>query len=123
MAVVVLTPKTIDYNGVEGYSDTPDYAAATAADGFEFVNDGKTVLHIKNTDSGNCTATVVSPQPCALGGTTVHNVAVVIPNAEDWFIGVLPTNRFNATSTGKVTVSLVASADVTKILACAYKLT
>lgn len=120
MAVATLTPKACTYEGVEAYSDTPDYIAATAVDGFQFVNDGKTVVNIKNTDSGSCTCTVDVPQPCSYGGTTVHDVAVAVPNAEDWLIGPFDMHRFND-SDGKVTIRLTPSADVTKLLACAYK--
>lgn len=120
MAVVVLTPKDVDYNGVEAGSDAPDYKAATAVDGYTFINDGKTFIHIKNASGAvNLTATVVQAQPCSYGGTTVHNIAIVIPFGEDWFSGCFPMSRFNSQSSGIVTVSLSAFADIS---ACAYKL-
>lgn len=122
MAVVTLTPKTVDFNGVEGYSDTADYSAATATDGFQFVNDGKTIINIKNADTGSCTATIDNPQPCSFGGTTVHDVDVVIPASDDFMIGPFPMSRFND-SNGLVTISLAVADDVTDISACAYKLT
>jgi hypothetical protein len=121
MAVAVLTPKEFDYNGAEAYSDTADYVAATAVDGYEFLNDGKTIVNIKN-DSGAValTATIDVPNTCDYGGTTVHDVAIVIPFGDDWIIGPLPTHIFNAPDTGKVTIRLSAFADIT---ACAFKMT
>jgi hypothetical protein len=119
MAVVVLTPKDIDYNGVEAYSDTVDYKAATAVDGYTFLNDGKTFIHIVNGSGAvNLTATVVNQQTCSYGGSTSHNITIAIPFGEDWFSGFFAPSRFNSTSGGIVTVSLSAFADIT---ACAYK--
>jgi len=119
MAVVTLTPKNIDYNGAEAYSDTTDYDAATAVDGFTFVNDGKTIINIKNDGtSGELTATVDNPQPCDFGGTTVHDVAIAIPQDDDWLIGPFPKHRFNDDD-GKVTITL---SHFDTITACAYKL-
>jgi hypothetical protein len=120
MAVAVLTAKDVDFNGVEAYSDTTDYVAATAVDGFEFVNDGKTFVSIKNGSGAVAlTATVDVPRPCDLGGTTVHDVAMVIPFGDDWLAGPFPTHIFNAQDSGKCTIRLSAFADIT---ACAFKL-
>lgn len=119
MAVVVLTPKEVDFNGVEAGSDSPDYKAATAVDGYTFINDGKTFIHIKNASGAvNLTCTVVNAQPCSFGGTTSHNVTFQIPFGEDWFSGFFPMARFNSQSSGIVTISLSAFADIS---ACAYK--
>ena len=123
MAVVALTPGNVDYNGIELKTDTGKYDAATAEDGFEFVNDGKTLIHIVNADSGTCTATIDNPQSCNFGGTAVHDVDVEILSGDDYIIGPFPTHRFNSSSAGKVTISLVASNDVTAISARAIKLT
>jgi hypothetical protein len=122
MAVATLTPKEVNFEGVEAYSDTADYTAATAADGFQFVNDGKTIINIINADDGTCTATIDNPGTCNFGGTTVHDVDVDIPAADDFLIGPFPMHRFNDEN-GKVTISLVANTDVTAISACVYKLT
>jgi len=121
MAVATLTPKTVNYEGVEAYSDTADYTAATAADGFQFVNDGKTIVNIINADDGELTATVDNPQPCDFGGTAVHDVEIAIPAADDYLVGPFPKHRFNDEN-GKVTIRLTANSDVTDISACAYKL-
>lgn len=120
MAVAVLTPKEFTYSGAEAYSDTGDYVAATAVDGYEFLNDGKTLVNIKN-DSGavNLTATVDVPNTCDFNGSTVHDVAIAIPFGDDWIIGPFPTHIFNAPDTGKVTIRLSVFADIT---ACAFKI-
>ena len=122
MAVVTLTVGEVDYNGLELKTDTAEYDAATAADGFEFVNDGKTLIHIVNGDSGECVATIDVPQACSFGETTGHDVDVTIPAGDDYIAGPFPTNRFNSSTAGKVTISLVASADVTAITARAVKM-
>lgn len=120
MAVVTLTPKEVDYNGAEAYSDTADYDAATAADGFTFLNDGKSIINIKNDGtSGSLTATIDNPQPCSFGGTSVHDVTVAIPQDDDFLIGPFPKHRFND-SDGKVTITLSHFDTVT---ACVFKLT
>lgn len=121
MAVVTLTAKEVDFNGVEAYSDTTDYSAATATDGYEFLNDGKTLLHIKN-DSGavSLTVTLDVPNTCDFNGSSVHDEAITIPFGDDYIIGPFPTHIFNEPSTGKVTARLSAFADIT---ACVYKLT
>jgi hypothetical protein len=120
MAVVPLTPKEVDYNGVEGYSDTTDYKAATAIDGYTFVNDGKTIINIKNDGtSGDLVATVDNPQPCDFGGTTVHDVEITIPQNDDFIAGPFPKHRFNDAD-GKVTITL---SQFDTITACAFKLT
>jgi hypothetical protein len=122
MAIVTLTPEEVDYEGLEGKTLTANYDAAEDATGFEFVNDGKTLIHIVNADSGTCVATVDNPQSCEFGGTTVHDVEISIPTADDYLIGPFPTHRFNASITGKVAVSLTADSDVTAISARAIKL-
>lgn len=122
MPTVVLPIESCDFNGMEMHSDTGEYDAATANDGFEFVNDGKTLIHIKNGDAGAITAVVDNPQSCDFGGTTVHDVAVAIPQSEDFIIGPFPTHRFNEASTGKVVVRLTPHTDVTDITARAIRL-
>jgi hypothetical protein len=119
MAVVILTPKEFDYNGVEAYSDTDDYEAATAVDGFEFLNDGKTLISIKN-DSGEValTVTVDVPNSCDFGISSGHDQEVAIPAGDDYLIGPFPTHIFNNQSTGKVVLTLSAYTDVS---ACAFK--
>jgi hypothetical protein len=119
MAVVVLTPKDVDYNGVEAWSDTADYKAATAVDGYTFINDGRTCISIKNASGAvNLTATIVNAQTCSYGGSTSHNISMIIPWGDDWLSGFFAVSRFNATSTGIVTVTLSAFADIS---ACAYR--
>lgn len=116
MATVALTVQAVTSAGVESHSDTASYDAPTSTDGYEFVNDGKTELEIYNNgSSGTLTATVVSPQTCDQGGT--HDITVSIPQGDAYRIGPLLPSRFNATSTGKVTVSL----DHTDCIARAYK--
>lgn len=119
MAVVTLTvASTSDSAVLEMYSG--GYTAATANDGFKFVNDGKTRLYMYNGDSGACTILVDVPQPCSYGGTSVHDVSASITNAKDYVIGPFPMHQYNDAD-GYVTVSLTPAADATQISAKAVK--
>lgn len=119
MAVVTLTLKTINADGAEAYSDTADYSAATATDGFEFVNDGNTIINIKNDGtSGSLAAVVDVPNECSYGISTGHDKTVTIPQDDDFLIGPFPKSKYND-SNGKVTISLDHFDTIT---ACAYKL-
>jgi hypothetical protein len=118
MAISTLTPQEINYEGVEGYSDTGEYTAL-AVEGLQVVNDGKTFVHIKNDgSSGDLTVTLDTPKACNYGGTTVHDVSIVIPQGDDYFIGPFLMSRFNASNTGYVTMTCSHADTVT---ARAYK--
>ena len=105
MAVVTLTPQAVTSAGVQSFTDTASYTAATATDGFEFVNNGKCAIEIYNNgSSGTLTVTVDSPQTCSQGGT--HDITETIEQGDSHVLGFFEPSRFNATSTGKVTVAL-----------------
>lgn len=105
MAVAVLTPVQVTQSGLESHTNTGAYTAATALDGFEYVNDGNTIVEIMNGGtSGALTATVDSPQTCDQGGT--HDLTVTIPQGDSFIIPRLATSRFNQNSSGKVVITL-----------------
>jgi hypothetical protein len=86
--VATLTVQDIDLDG-EG----ADYVACNAG-GDEFVNDGKTFIHVKNTNAATRTVTVNSQRLCDQGFD--HDQAVIIPaTTGDMMIGPFPTSRFN----------------------------
>jgi hypothetical protein len=122
MAIVTLTTTDIDTDGVEFYSDSAEWTAAEDTTGFKFLNDGKTLFHVINADTGACTCTIDTPQPCSYGGTTVHDIDVSVPNADDYFIGPFAKHRFNDAD-GYVTISLTVDDDATDISARVIKLT
>jgi hypothetical protein len=82
----------------------PTFGAA-AGGGDEFVNTGKQYLHYKNTGGSPITVTIANQTPCNYGGTTTHNVAVVVPaTTGDLRIGPLDPLRFNDVN-GKVQIT------------------
>lgn len=121
MATVTLTVGTTsDAAALELYSG--GYTAATATDGFKFLNDGKTLFFLKNADTGATTATVDCPQPCSYGGTTVHDQTYSCTNAKDYVMGPFEKSQWND-SDGYVTISVTEDSDVTDISAKAVSLT
>jgi hypothetical protein len=122
MAVAALTVVTLTIAGDELITDSASYTAATAADGFQFINNGKTFISIVNADSGTCTATVDCARTCSFGGDSVHDADIEIPAGDDYIIGPFPVDMYNAVDTGYVTISLAASSDVTAISARAISL-
>lgn len=88
----------------------PAYSSA-ASGGNQFVNDGKTFLHIKNTNAAVRAITVTTP--VTIQGLAVGDVNVSIPaTTGDKMIGPFPTSYFNYS--GALTkVDFSAVADVT----------
>jgi hypothetical protein len=120
MAIVTLTVGTVNANGLEYYSNSAAWTAAEDTAGFKFLNDGKTLINIINADSGACTCTIDTPQPCNYGGTTVHDIDVSVTNGDDKLIGPFEKQRFNDAD-GFVTISITPSSDATAISARAVK--
>ena len=105
--MAVIAPQTIDLDG-----EHADYAAAVGPD--TFVNDGRTYLHVKNTNGATRTVTIDSTRSCDQGFD--HDVAVVIPaTTGDELIGPFPTARFGTTCT-------VTYSAVTGVTVAAFKL-
>jgi len=105
--VAVIAIQTIDLDG-----EAADYAAAVGPD--TFVNDGRTFLHVKNTNAATRDVTIDSTKLCDQGFD--HNQVVTIPaTTGDVMIGPFPTARFGTT----VTVTYSA---VTNLTIAAFKL-
>lgn len=90
--------------------------AAAAAGGDEFVNDGRTWLHVKNGGASPRTVTIVTPQ-------TVLNLAVAdqvvsIPATDERLIGPFPAQTYNGTN-GRASITYDA---VTSLTVGAFKL-
>lgn len=79
----------VSRDGVE-----PAYVAADVA-GDTFVNDGTTMLHVKNGGAGVSTVTIDSPNVCNQG--EVHDVVIAVPAGEERLIGPFPVARFSRT--------------------------
>lgn len=96
MSIVTLTVQVMAVTGI-----TPTYGAA-AADGNDFVNDGRTFLQVKNSGAST-TVTVDSPTLCDQG--EAHDVTVTVgATTGDKMIGPFNPKRFNS-SAGKVTAT------------------
>jgi len=91
MARAVLSPQTIDYDGLEA-----TYTAA-AADGHQFLNEGTgkdLILHVKNGDASDKTITIVTSKEVE-GKYPVSDNAVVVTAGEERFIGGFTKDTYN----------------------------
>jgi hypothetical protein len=92
---------------------TPSYAAA-AGGGDDFVNNGRTFLHIKNGSGAPIVATVDSLVNCSQGSD--HNIDITIPAGSEEMCGPFNTGRFNdADSKVSITYDGVTSLTVAAI--------
>lgn len=87
----------------------PTFTAA-AAGGDAFVNDGRTLLYVKNGGASEITVTVNSQQPCNYGFD--HDLQVAIPASGERIIGPFRQDRFNDAN-GQVVVTYTAVTSVT----------
>lgn len=105
MAVLTVYPTSMTGDGKA-------YVAADAGLTDTFPNDGKTVLHFKNTNASPRTATVNSIRPCDQG--VDHNVPITIAaTTGDELCGPFDPGRFNDPATGLVSVTYDAVAGLT----------
>lgn len=88
MARVTLAVQPVSRAGLE-----PAYAAAEA-DGNAFLNDGRTMLHVKN-GATNVVATLQIPR--TLDGQAVADPTVTVPATEERMIGPFPPGVYNQT--------------------------
>lgn len=86
MAREELTPQPIPLTGLEA-----TYAAA-AADGNKFVNDGATMVHIKN-GTGDCVITIQIAK--TVDGQAVTDPTVTCTANEERFLPSLPPSIYN----------------------------
>ena len=97
------TVQTVTRSGI-----TPTKNAVASSD--NFVNDGRTVLHVTNGSGGSLTVTIVTPNTS--DGLAVADRTVTIPNGEERVIGPFPRSVYND-SDGNVTVQFSATTSVT----------
>lgn len=88
--MATLTPQTGGSSGV-----TLSFVAADVA-GDEFPNNGRTVLIVKNDDTGSHDVTIVSQENCSQGFN--HDVVVSVAAGEQALIGQFSRSRFNDTN-------------------------
>ena len=95
--MATLTLYQTDLGGV-----VPSYAAA-AGGGDEFVNDGNTMLHVKNGSGGAITVTVNSLVACDQGSD--HDSVTSVGAGAESMIGPFDRTRFNDPITGRAAIT------------------
>ena len=90
MALETLTVQTAGRAGAE-----LAYQAVTNVGGFKFINDGKTMMFVKN-DAGDLVITAAI-QP-TVDSEAVDVKTVTVTASETWVSGVWPTEWYNDTS-------------------------
>lgn len=89
----------------------PSYAAASAG-GDSFPNDGKIVLHVKNTNGSARTVTVASQVQATAGRAPANNAVSIPATTGDKIIGPFDPSIWND-STGSCLVTYSADTGVT----------
>lgn len=90
----------------------PSYGAVHADLEHKFLNDGRTFLHVKNTNAAARTLTLVVSK--TVDGQAVTNPTVTIPaDTGDKIIGPFPKGYYNQAADGMVYFNMSASAGVT----------
>lgn len=77
--------------------------AACAGGGDTFIPGRRTFLHVKNAHTSPQTVTVVTPG--SVLGQAVADVAVVVTNAEERFIGPFPPGHFADPTDGRADIT------------------
>lgn len=101
---------------VEAIAEDGTNATYNAANGGgdSFVNDGKTVLHIKNGSAGPLTVTVPAvastTEKSGFGTLSKADAAIAVPAGEERFLGKFPVQAFGALAS--ITYSGVTSLTV-----------
>jgi hypothetical protein len=106
-----MTRGTLSVQEIALAGTTPSYSAGDAANGHQFVNDGQTFLHVKNTGGGACTVTLTTP--ATIGGVALADPTVSVPmTSGDKMIGPFDPSLFNNAG-GLLYVDLSTSSGVT----------
>lgn len=92
MAEVQIDVQTATFNGLNATYTTD--SVLNGSDTFQFTNDGRTFVHMKNGDSSSHTVTLTTPREVV--GLSVVDPTVSIPAGEDRFIGPFSPGVFNA---------------------------
>jgi len=108
MAATALDVETIGIGGDDHETFlTPTFQTIDETNGNTFVNDGNTLLYIKNSDGASAfTATIASERDCTQGYN--HPVVVEVPLSSELVVGAFQVYRFNDPSTQKVTITYSA---------------
>ena len=106
--MALLTVQKISQSGV-----VPAYAAASAETD-SFVNDGKTILFVKNNGEDPVSAQMLAQAQCNFGH--LHDLIFTVSAGATSVFGVFETQRFN-TNESKVTWTYLSDSSSTQLLA------
>lgn len=110
VSVSSATGTTISVQSVDIDGMTPVYSTSVAA-GFQFVNDGRVMIHAKNASANTVYMTVTTPY--SENGLALADVYVTLAaTTGESMVGPLPTKLFN-NSSGYVQVDFSATTSVT----------
>ena len=104
--MAALTVNTIDFDGLDVESA---YTAAAASQ--EFANDGRTFVHIKNTNAASRTCTFTTAGTCG-GHAIADTVVTIAANTGEQMVGPFDKSIYNAAD-GNIDITWSATADVT----------
>jgi len=110
--MAALTVNTIDYDGLNVASA---YVAAAASQ--EFANDGRTFVHVKNTDGSSHTITFTTTATVS-GLAVADNTVTIAATTGEQMIGPFPTSVYNA-SDGNIDITW---SDTTGMTIAVFKL-
>ncbi len=102
---------TVENTGVGGNSLTPTFVAA-AVGGDTFVNDGRSMLYVKNGDVSPMTVTITTPAELR-GGIGVEDPPTTVPATSEEIIGPFDPTIFNAPDGSGVAVGYSTDTSVT----------
>lgn len=111
MPDVQIDVQTMTFNGIEG--DYTEDDVLNGSDTFQFTNDGRTFLHVKNGDTSQHTVTLETPREVA--GLSVENPTVDIPASEERFIGPFAPGVFNSGGLTEFTLDSGTSMEIAVI--------
>lgn len=102
---------TVENTGLGSSSLTPTFVAA-AGGGDTFVNDGRSMLYVKNGDASPITVTITTPLTLR-GGIAVDDPVTTVPATSEEIIGPFDPTLFNAAGGAGVSVAYSAVTTVT----------
>lgn len=92
MAEVQIDVQTATFSGLDATYTTD--STLNGSDTFQFINDGRTFMHVKNGDSSQHTLTFTTPREVA--GLSVTDPTVDVAASGAKFVGPFPPGVFNS---------------------------
>lgn len=111
MATITLTTHPATRAGLDV---TANLTVVVTANTYQFLNDGRTKLHVVNATGSTCAVTAITPN--TVDGNVIADKVVNVPNAKTYVLGPYPVGTYNndagyAQFTFDQTVSIIAVRD------------